>query len=176
MAVHGISECLDDDFLSYVEEIFANEPEENGSVYDGKMSDVRRSRVKHKRDQAIENHLWTFISDVNAEHYGYDLWKHCHLQYTMYHGSDNGHYDWHVDVDYNPQKKYTTKLSLTIQLSDENDYEGGEFQALDIDISPNLKKRGSLIMFPSWLNHRVTPVTSGTRKSLVAWFHGPMWR
>jgi len=176
MAIHGIASCFQDDFLSHIEKTFENVEEKTATVANGKELDVRRSIVKMHRDEAIENHLWTFISDINAEHYGYDVWKHCHLQYTMYHGNNEGHYDWHVDTEFDTDKKCARKLSMTIQLSESHEYEGGEFQAQGIDISPDLRKRGSLLMFPSWLSHRVTPVTSGTRKSLVAWFHGPMWR
>lgn len=176
MALHAIPTCMDDEFLSYVEETFLNEPEQTGVVRDGEISDVRRSVVKFKRDQSIENHLWNFVSDLNAEQYGYDIWKHCHLQYTVYQGDNNGHYGWHVDTNYDPTKKFARKLSVTIQLSDSHEYVGGDFKAEGIDISPDLRERGSLLMFPSWLPHQVTPVTSGTRKSLVAWFNGPMWR
>ena len=72
------------------------------------------------------------------------------------------------------------KLSLTLQLSDGSEYEGGNFelndgtgQGLPYDA---LRKKGSVLIFPSFLMHRVTPVTSGVRKTIVAWFEGRQFK
>jgi PKHD-type hydroxylase len=71
------------------------------------------------------------------------------------------------------------KLSLIIQLTDPSEYEGGDFQ-FDSDIPQpdpaEIKQRGTVIVFPSFLRHRVTPVTSGVRRSLVSWVEGPKFR
>ena len=77
------------------------------------------------------------------------------------------------------------KLSCSFMLSDPNDYEGGELQFVlhkgkSFDFKPYFKsykpEQGSIVVFPSWLPHRVRPVKSGTRKSLVAWVHGPLFK
>jgi PKHD-type hydroxylase len=71
------------------------------------------------------------------------------------------------------------KLSMTIQLSEPNEYEGGEFEidpefgVLDQAV---IKQRGTVLVFPSFLRHRVAPVTSGIRRSLVCWAEGPKFR
>ena len=68
---------------------------------------------------------------------------------------------------------------MTVQLSDGDEYEGGEFHLRDgsgQDLPNNIYDRGSVLVFPSFLLHRVTPVTSGTRKTLVAWFEGKRFR
>tara|TARA_Y100001933_G_scaffold107943_1_gene108215 strand:- start:18488 stop:19216 length:729 start_codon:yes stop_codon:yes gene_type:complete len=107
------------------------------------------------------------------------------------------HYTWHQDsgpFDQGERPGFIRKLSSTIQLSDPDDYEGGTFQYIDpsgifdqlstnprkfnIDqkiqsVPHSAKKRGSLIVFPSYMYHQVKPVTRGTRISLVSWFHGP---
>ena len=97
------------------------------------------------------------------------------FQYTVYHGDAGGHYDWHVDQGRGlPVQR---KLSFSLQLSDPAEYEGGELQihaANDISVAP--KSRGTVIVFPSYALHRVTPVTAGTRKSLVCWTGGPKFR
>ena len=67
--------------------------------------------------------------------------------------------------------------TLIIQLSDSTEYEGGDFTFSEVE-SPNQtsKDKGTVLVFPSYLQHKVTPVTKGERKSLVAWFEGPQWK
>ena len=77
-----------------------------------------------------------------------------------------------------PEEKIR-KLSFSLQLSDENDYDGGEFCFRQDENSAEVlqtKKQGSLIVFDSRLEHRVKPVTRGVRHSLVGWYSGPLWR
>ena len=86
-----------------------------------------------------------------------------------------------MDTFFEAPIKVHRKLSMTIQLSDDNDYEGGDFifQKNLIDIPPDSKKlraKGTILVFPSFLPHAVTPVTKGERKSLVVWADGPEWR
>lgn len=95
------------------------------------------------------------------------------FQYTVYHASEGGHYDWHVDYG----KLFPRKLSFSLQLSDPSQYEGGELQTYGGNsITPAPKARGTLVAFPSYVLHRVTPVTRGTRKTIVAWTGGPKFR
>ena len=69
------------------------------------------------------------------------------------------------------------KLSVTVQLSDPSEYEGGGFEFLECpNPDESSRKKGTVLVFPSYLKHRVLPVTKGTRKSLVAWFEGPRWK
>jgi PKHD-type hydroxylase len=93
-----------------------------------------------------------------------------HLQFTEYYASENGKYDWHLDVgDAAPHRK----LSVTVQLTDENDYEGGEFKFLKGKDPETIEKAiGSVTVFPSYLLHCVSPVTKGVRRSLVCWITG----
>jgi PKHD-type hydroxylase len=97
------------------------------------------------------------------------------FQYTVYHGNEGGHYDWHVDQGRGlPVER---KLSFSVQLSEPSDYEGGELQiraANNISVPP--KALGTVIVIPSYNLHRVTPATAGTRRSLVCWANGPRFR
>jgi PKHD-type hydroxylase len=93
-------------------------------------------------------------------------------QYLVYHHSENGHFDWHVDHGTQPPRK----LSLTLQLTEPSRYEGGELQFNGGNIVTAPRERGAAIAFPSYTVHRVTPVTAGTRKSIVAWITGPSFR
>ena len=65
---------------------------------------------------------------------------------------------------------------MTVQLSDGSEYEGGDFELRDGTANPlnqtELKQKGTVLIFPSFLSHRVKPVTKGVRKTLVAWFEG----
>ena len=98
------------------------------------------------------------------------------MQFTEYHAADKGHYDWHHDVNWHGQTGQDRKLSLTIQLSDSADYEGGDFEFEEVTSETNFRPKGSILVFPSYLRHRVTTVTKGTRYALVAWYSGPQWR
>lgn len=80
-----------------------------------------------------------------------------------------GEYGWHIDVG--PAQNSTRKLSMSIQLTDPDTYEGGDLEFMNVN-SGGERAKGTLIVFPSFLQHRVTPVTKGIRHSMVAWVHG----
>ena len=139
------------------------------------------------RDELIQL-FGNLIQDYNKNHSGwnYDLEFIEAVQLGHYHEGD--FYDWHIDSfkdprirtkqEVNPGKSYNRKISVTVWLNDPEEYEGGEF---DLETrGPNAEERydtfklpkGSMIVFPSYRWHRVRPVTSGVRKSLVIWFLG----
>ena len=93
-------------------------------------------------------------------------------QYLVYHHDEEAYFDWHVDQGTEPPRK----LSLTLQLTDPSLYEGGELQFNGGNIVTAPKDRGAAIAFPSYTVHRVTPVTAGVRKAIVAWITGPSFR
>lgn len=96
------------------------------------------------------------------------------IQYTEY-LEGGGHYDWHIDIG--PGSINHRKVSITIQLSDSNEYEGGDFEIWTGGEFKKLpRKKGSAILFPSFLMHRVTPITKGVRKSLVLWVGGDSYK
>jgi PKHD-type hydroxylase len=96
-------------------------------------------------------------------------------QIARYSSDVQGHYDWHIDLG--TDRFSRRKLSLTVQLSAANAYEGGdlEFHLSGLDCV-RMRQQGTLIAFPSFHEHRVTPVTRGERFSLVAWVDGPPFR
>jgi len=85
------------------------------------------------------------------------------IQYTEYDAEYKGHYDYHIDVGGDRQNR---KISAVVMLND--GYEGGELELYGKDISYALGK-GNVIIFPSFMLHKVHPVTKGLRKSLVVW-------
>lgn len=92
-------------------------------------------------------------------------------QYTEYDSACNGHYDWHMDLG---SAAPTRKLSVSLQLSEPDAYAGGELEfRIHRSTVQASKHKGTLVIFPSYLGHRVAPVTRGMRRSLVFWLHGP---
>jgi PKHD-type hydroxylase len=92
-----------------------------------------------------------------------------------YHANERGHYDWHVDVGRGPNA--SRKIGFTLQLTDSAGYDGGdlEFHNMTPDRA-TLRRRGTLVAFPAYWLHRVTPMTRGSRLALVGWVHGPTFR
>ena len=115
--------------------------------------------------------LNNFIQKANRNHFGFeDIQITEQAQFTEY--PEGGFYDWHIDTDVNMQHEPPVrKISMTLLLSPENQFEGGDLELM----SPGKKTKltqGNAITFASFLNHRVTPVTQGVRQSLVMWFGG----
>jgi PKHD-type hydroxylase len=116
------------------------------------------------------------VLHLNAQFYKFDLFGLAEsFQYTVYDGVEGGHYNWHVDLG--AQTIEPRKISLSLQLTDPSRYEGCNL-VLEAGDGPYLaeKARGTLIAFPSYVLHRVTPIESGFRKSLVVWVGGPEFR
>lgn len=142
----------------------------------GGMSDVRRSKIGFfENDPELSKFLYEYVKEANR-HWGFRIHDRSEIQYTIYEGSKEGHYDWHQDVDWYSPLAVQRKVSITVQLSDPDEYTGGDFEIQGTQMPDNYKYRGSVLAFPSYLSHRVLPITSGTRKSLVAWFEGPSWQ
>ena len=156
----------------------SNESLLNASTFSSKIpsEDIRKSKVCWLSEDWIKNLLWEYILKVNNKSFKINVEKKSEVQFTEYCSEDNGHYDWHQDVNWNGQIDIDRKISITVQLSNENEYDGGNFEFDELETNTNFKLKGTIIIFPSYLRHRVTPVTSGVRKSLVAWFSGPQWR
>jgi predicted 2-oxoglutarate/Fe(II)-dependent dioxygenase YbiX len=93
----------------------------------------------------------------------------------MTYRASGDHYDWHVDVGEGASA--SRKLGFTVQLSASTEYEGGdlEFHGFVSD-REGFRRKGTLLVFPAFTLHRVTPVTKGTRRVIVGWIHGPSFR
>lgn len=164
-----------------IREIGDHAPKEKGTtVSDDKniVNEYRISEISWLGDNQETRWIYQKISDLakiaNREMWNFDIWGyHDSLQYTIYYG-DGGHYDWHADLGPGISNR---KLSVVLQLSDPSEYEGGE---LEMNPGGNLlvvpKKLGLICFFPSFLLHRVKPLTSGTRRSLVTWLCGANFR
>ena len=145
--------------------------------------DVNIRNSKHSwisKNYWIAGFLWYYIMLANRENFLYDITEYqVDMQYTKY--EKGSYYTWHTDQDirtiYNSDDE-VRKLSFSLQLSDENEYTGGEIEFKDVmgNTFSAPKNRGCLIIFDSRTEHRVCTVKSGNRKSLVGWVKGPRWR
>lgn len=165
--------------------IFSEREKENFDV----STEYRNSEVNffHRNEETF----WIFdrfnetIDKINKEYFQFDLYGYESIQYTTYDGSEKGHYDWHMDsfidgeIPRDMGGSDTRKLTVVMLLNDRNNFTGGEFQlnmGKEINAETINFERGMLIVFPSFLIHRVTPVLSGIRKSMVIWVEGPKFR
>jgi PKHD-type hydroxylase len=107
--------------------------------------------------------------------WNYQLTNQEETQIGRYKSADEGYYDWHMDSD-PPKDGIQRKLSISILLSDPSEFEGGELQFKNMEDQKVLTKQGSIVVFPSFLEHKVTPVTKGVRYSAVTWASGPSFK
>lgn len=122
------------------------------------------------QSRGLYEHISRLLKFVNEEHFQYELSGIAEpFQYAVY--EVGSFFDWHQDA--RPGTIARRSLSLTIQLSDSKDYDGGDLivKTWTQECKGN-RDRGTMIAFPAHLQHKVTPVTRGVRKSLVIWGAG----
>ena len=160
------------------------------------MKRKRNSNVTWLNDPWIYKELHPYIHKANKSagwNFEWDRSESC--QFTKY--KHNQYYDWHCDSwdkpynkkEGNPDNGKIRKLSMTCQLTDGSEYEGGELEFDFRNYDPHMREetkhlkqakeilsKGSIIVFPSFVWHRVKPVTKGTRYSLVMWNLGYPFR
>ena len=192
---YGVNK-LDDEGFNTLEKIINDSELEwnDANILDDKdsketLDDVTWRKCKNSFlgcPEELNKLFWRNILDYNCNYsdWNYDLEFIESIQLSNYFEGD--FYDWHVDSFLHPSikdnKSYNRKVSATVFLNDPEEYEGGEF---DLEVrGPKEKERydtfklpkGSIILFPSHFWHRVRPITSGVRKSLVIWIQGPSFR
>ena len=145
------------------------------------LDNVRKSDIVWIEEQWVFDLIWPYMSAANERAgWKYNIVAAEPCQVTRY--TKDGFYTWHTDgigshkeVFNKPDSEFlhgnTRKLSMSIILN--SDFEGGGFEIRnEYDRVPKLEE-GSVIVFPSFMEHRIAPVTKGIRYSLVAWFLGP---
>ena len=176
---------------SYIENLFSAEECDNivafGKQYSLNKAGTGNQQHEHKdhdtliRDsnivfiEACSEFQWVYerltsaVLKTNEQFYNFDLFSFGEsLQFSEYGVGQK--YDYHIDKSY---RGVIRKLSISLQLSNPSDYVGGDLQIkIGTDDMQTTRERGSLIVFPSYVLHRVTPVTQGTRYSLVGWVNG----
>lgn len=139
--------------------------------------EVRRTDVIWQDcTQPLGSFARTFAEFANqSANWNYAINSQENIQLGRYRSEDKGHFDWHIDA-FPPKDGIQRKLSMSILLSDPSEFEGGEFQFNGMEDEKVLTTQGSIVVFPSFIEHRVTPVTKGVRYSAVTWFSGPSFR
>ena len=198
----AIPERICDDIIKYGKSISDQMAVTGGFDDKKKLNKKQLKDLKQKRDSNIVwmNDRWIYkeiqpyVHSANASagwNFDWDYSESC--QFTKY--NKGQFYDWHCDSWDKPYVRQSAndpshgkirKLSVTVSLSDPKDYKGGElefdFRNMDPDKKPNIKKckeilpKGSLVVFPSFVWHRVCPVKKGSRYSLVIWNLGYPFR
>ncbi len=139
------------------------------------------------KDNKINELAWHFLREANKIQFNYDLEYFQAIQFAEY--KDGGFYEWHQDASGIDPNNETRKLSLTLALSDPDTFQGGELQFYNGDrpledmgeitgeqVTNDIKSQGTVVVFDSRDWHRVTPVTDGTRYSIVCWCVGPNFK
>ena len=169
--------CADDDIIQKIIDVGESLSTMQAQVGGAKVHEQTRistlSWIHHnEKSKEIYDFVIDKIDRINYYHYGMKLYGIEALQYTRY--PLGGHYKFHNDITVR-KEDYMRKMSIVVALSAPNEYEGGEFL-----LSPhgeNAKSfrfdKGDVIAFPSYVPHKVTPITSGNRITLVAWAVGP---
>ena len=187
-------------FIEYVDkmhnQILKEVPIEQGSINFGDSSKidlkVRVTNIRwlNERDtnslyQELVTMINFYIEKANMDFFGFDLSGACrYIQHTEY--NEGSFYDWHQDSFLGNHKNRTIgvferKLSFTLQLSDSDEYTGGDLEFAELnggdqeEFKKDMRKKGTVIVFPSFLQHRVTEVTEGQRHALVGWREGKQW-
>jgi len=138
------------------------------------MQGIRTCTVRWIADQWLQSLLWSYVERANSG-FQVALNRQMEMQFLEYTADHAAHYDWHHDVQWNGQSGLDRKLSITVQLSDADEYEGGDFEFDELKTNADFRSKGTVLVFPSYLRHKIHPVTAGRRKALVAWFFGPRW-
>ena len=126
-----------------------------------------------------EDHDWVDALLIKAAqeantHFGFNLTAMIERpQLLQYHSPSHG-YDWHLDIGNGDNS--TRKISISVALNRDDDYEGGELCMFTRGETSIKLTQGLIAAFPSFLPHRVRPVTKGTRWALVCWIHGEPFR
>jgi PKHD-type hydroxylase len=176
-----IPDFLDQLEISNLNEILEKNKSEENQEHLDKGHYVKTKNVNLIQHSSVWDDLDRFrnmILHVNRYYFGLDLFeisKYNTINYNLYDSKNQDQYTWHCDAEFN--ECFDLKLTALLNISNEK-FDGGElmlFLGGELEIE-GFKKPGSLLIFPSWVQHTVKPVTSGTRKTISSWIAGPNWK
>lgn len=163
----------------------ASLPKAEKDRYYNTLNKKRNSNVCFLDHPYIFRYILPLIKIANKNSWNIDFDSSEICQYTEY-GKEQ-FYNWHQDTGVIPVNNEERKISCSLLLNDASEYDGGDLQfswldpetdknepqvKMDSNNARNLRSKGTLIVFPSNLIHRVTPITRGVRKSIVIWWKG----
>ena len=145
-------------------------------TYDPKMRVTTISWIPFNAMPDMYRMIERSMKQANGNHFGYEGMQLTeYAQFTEY--PKGGFYDWHMDVDVSSKfEPPVRKISMTVLLSNQSEFEGGNLEFMNEDTNPPQLKQGQAIYFCSLIRHRVAKVKKGIRRSLVMWFGGPPFK
>ena len=174
MDISIIKNAVDDKFIQSIIDVGESQGLQEATVgFDTSTNKIRSTKISWISAKEILLPLKDKILETNkSKDWNFTVTGMFPFQYSVY--NKNDHYDWHIDRRPVHQGEDEKKLSFSLILNE--NYEGGELEFKDSkeNISLNLNK-GDMVIFPSFLEHRVKPVLNGTRISLVGWMVGPKY-
>lgn len=159
----------------------AESPLSDAGLVRAKSHDIRRADLAWLEDipaaDWVMDRMVRLVAQVNRDGFGFDLDDFAESAQVARYGADRqGHFDWHSDIGAGPLAA-RRKLTVVVQLSNPAAYQGGVLELRpDSNVAVAEPAQGTATIFPSFVLHRVTPVTIGTRWSLTLWAHGPAFR
>ena len=147
-----------------------------GGKHDTKKRITTISWIPFKTMPEMYTMIERTMKQVNGNHFGYEGMQITEPgQFTEY--PKGGFYDWHMDAEVNCMNEPPVrKISMTILLSPDNEFEGGDLEFMTEGNKPPQLLQGQAIFFCSLLRHRVNKIKKGIRRSLVMWFGGPPFK
>jgi PKHD-type hydroxylase len=171
---HIFEKAVPSEFCDYVIKSTDWKSSQNGKIrIDGNVLDKKYRNSENvwvDKNTPIGCVLQTYVQLANSI-WNYSLSRIENVQMTKY--PIGGHYDFHID-SFEPVNGEQRKLSIVMLLNDE--FTGGGLEISGKTKETVLKSKGDIVVFPSFLSHRVIPVESGTRYTAVSWAYGPTFR
>ena len=167
-----------DEIVAIARQATANDA---GLVGDTTNHNIRRAELVWLDEVPCTDWVMEQIIDVvrhaNRDVFDFSLQEFAEsAQVARYGAEREGHFHWHSDIG-EGQLAAKRKLTMVVQLSDPDSYSGGDLQVWPSSaVIDAARPKGCATLFPSYLLHRVTPVTQGERHSLTIWAHGPAFR
>lgn len=182
MSLHSMQQAFSVEECERIIATVASSPTDEALLV-GKNRDYKLRRAELVWADDVDGMGWVMdrlielVRTSNRDQFDFDLRDFAESpQVATYKGTSAGHFSWHSDIGDGPLAK-RRKLTLVLQLSKPNSYEGGDLQVMpSAEVMGASRNQGCVSIFPSFLLHQVTPVTQGIRHSLTVWAHGPPFR
>ena len=180
---YWFNRAFSDEEIQKIEEYAQTLPRQNGRIGNSEADTKLRKSVvrwiyRNPETEWLFAKIMKLADTANENLWQFDMFSSSEddaIQYTEYY-DNGGHYDWHIDMSGGIPLNQR-KISMTVQLSNSEDYEGGEFEIMrGQNVEQLQRNKGTVLLFPSYILHRVSPVTNGIRKSLVIWLGGSSFK
>jgi hypothetical protein len=140
--------------------------------YPGHRKVLARKILPSTRTAWIFELLCELARELESKHFALTLTNIAREPQYVEYVPGRGEFGWHHDYSHGLPAT-PRKVTIIIQLSRPDEYEGGLLQTFGVDVEDLPRERGTIVAFPSFVVHRITPVTRGLRKALVTWIAGP---